>query len=85
MDTISIYATHKIDVYRHFTDILYLYYTEKKSPAHIMADDLRRTQSSFLSHKRTNSLASCWTSSPAEKPYLKWHSLSSPWAMEDWV
>ena len=29
MDTISIYATHKIDVYRHFTDILYLYYTEK--------------------------------------------------------
>lgn len=27
--------------------------------------------------------ASCCTSSPAEKPTLKWHSLSSHWAMED--
>ena len=33
----------------------------------------------------TCSTASCCTNSPAEKPYLKWHSLSSPWAIEDWV
>ena len=31
------------------------------------------------------SIASCCTSSPAENPYLKCYSLSSPWAIEDWV